>query len=411
MQVHTVETFSGTRWNDDHKLHAMLSCFKGAALSHVQYLGSELRAANKQLAYREMRKAMEARFCCRLMDDQLGKRLEEPKEKARTWSQHVDFMRIIANHMEGANKDRIILNYFCNYACPEKSELMWTRVNSRGLNHSEELDSVLFWLIQQTGDGAGIAPRPRYTVLAAPKRNDNAQGNNKRHGRGGRPERGDANSAGGTKPKKGEKKQRTCFICDDPGHVVKDCPEKKKREEKRKGGSANSALGTNASDSIFAEDDGGAIWMAVGDNSSPSNEWLLHSGASHHIIGDKHTLANLSSCALDVYVADDRIIRSRMMVMVEEALAHQAWLRNRLPTRGNAGHQTPLEVLTGKKPDLKALRKWGQKLTVHVKSTTMGTRKKCEIGYFLGFDTKTKGYRSYIERIRKIVVTQRAKRQ
>ncbi|DBA00048.1 TPA: hypothetical protein N0F65_003714, partial [Lagenidium giganteum] len=60
----------------------------------------------------------------------------------------------------------------------------------------------------------------------------------------------------------------------------------------------------------------------------------------------------------------------------------------------------------GNKPDLAHVMHWGQAVTAHVKSRTMGIKKKAERGVFIGFDEKTKGCRIYIPRTKKIVVTQ-----
>ena len=50
--------------------------------------------------------------------------------------------------------------------------------------------------------------------------------------------------------------------------------------------------------------------------------------------------------------------------------------------------------------------KWGQRVTVHVKSKFTGTRKKCEHGIFIGYDDKLNGHRVYVKRTRKILVSQ-----
>ena len=76
-----------------------------------------------------------------------------------------------------------------------------------------------------------------------------------------------------------------------------------------------------------------------------------------------------------------------------EALRHQSWLRNLLPTRTNGGNMSPIGSLTGHKPNLSIVLKWGQRVTVHVKIKSMGTRKKCEHGIFIGYDDKVKRHR------------------
>ena len=76
-----------------------------------------------------------------------------------------------------------------------------------------------------------------------------------------------------------------------------------------------------------------------------------------------------------------------------EALRHQSWLRNLLPTRTNGGNMSPIGSLTGHKPNSSIVLKWGQRVTVHVKIKSMGTRKKCEHGIFIGYDDKVKRHR------------------
>ena len=50
--------------------------------------------------------------------------------------------------------------------------------------------------------------------------------------------------------------------------------------------------------------------------------------------------------------------------------------------------------------------KWGQKVTVHVKSKPMNLRKKCEHEIFIGYDERVKEYRVYIKRTKKVQVSQ-----
>ena len=52
------------------------------------------------------------------------------------------------------------------------------------------------------------------------------------------------------------------------------------------------------------------------------------------------------------------------------------------------------------------LVKWGQRASVHVKNKSMGTRKKCEHGIFIGSDDKVKGHRVFIKHAKKILVSQ-----
>jgi len=48
-----------------------------------------------------------------------------------------------------------------------------------------------------------------------------------------------------------------------------------------------------------------------------------------------------------------------------EAVCHAVWLKNRTPTKALDG-RTPLEVATGKKPDLTNVCAWGSHILVRV---------------------------------------------
>lgn len=89
-----------------------------------------------------------------------------------------------------------------------------------------------------------------------------------------------------------------------------------------------------------------------------------------------------------------------------EALVYQSWLRNRLPTRANADSKSPIEMLTGNKPDLARVIKFGQKVTMHIKCRRMDTRKKSKQVFFLGFDDRVKGCRVFIKRTKRVEISQ-----
>ena len=76
-----------------------------------------------------------------------------------------------------------------------------------------------------------------------------------------------------------------------------------------------------------------------------------------------------------------------------EAARHVVWLLNRTSTKAVEG-MTPYEATFGKKPNLKGVREWGEKVYVRVeKGTKLGGRVR--EGRWLGMDEESKGARIY----------------
>ena len=72
-----------------------------------------------------------------------------------------------------------------------------------------------------------------------------------------------------------------------------------------------------------------------------------------------------------------------------EAARHVVWLLNRTTTKAVEG-MTPFEAAFGKKPDLKGVREWGEKVYVRIESgTKLGGRVR--EGKWLGLDDESKG--------------------
>ena len=81
------------------------------------------------------------------------------------------------------------------------------------------------------------------------------------------------------------------------------------------------------------------------------------------------------------------------------------YIRNRSPTRGNAGFVSPIFVLTDREPSISHILAFGTKCTVHTHSKQRGIVKRAEIGRIVGIADDTKGYEVWIPRLSKIVIT------
>jgi hypothetical protein len=85
-----------------------------------------------------------------------------------------------------------------------------------------------------------------------------------------------------------------------------------------------------------------------------------------------------------------------------EAARHVVWLLNRTTTKAVEG-MTPYEAAFGKKPNLKGLREWGERMWVRIEGgTKLGGRVR--EGRWLGVDEQSKGVRVYWPDTRTITV-------
>ncbi|CAI5704871.1 unnamed protein product [Peronospora farinosa] len=82
-----------------------------------------------------------------------------------------------------------------------------------------------------------------------------------------------------------------------------------------------------------------------------------------------------------------------------DAILYASTMRNYLPTRGNADRRSPLEVLTGKLPDVSHLLKFGARCTVRLEhAVAKSLRKRSEQAFILGIDPVNNGYNLYLPR-------------
>jgi hypothetical protein len=77
-----------------------------------------------------------------------------------------------------------------------------------------------------------------------------------------------------------------------------------------------------------------------------------------------------------------------------EAARHVVWLLNRTTTKAVEG-MTPFEAAFGKKPDLKDVREWGEKVYVRLEKKGLKLGGRVREGRWLGIDEQSKGFRIY----------------
>lgn len=88
-----------------------------------------------------------------------------------------------------------------------------------------------------------------------------------------------------------------------------------------------------------------------------------------------------------------------------EAINTAAYLRNRTVCSG-LGNKTPIEIWSGKKPDISHLRVFGSTAMVHVPKKKRQKRDKKSIKTILvGYSDVTKGYRLYNPSVSDVIVS------
>ena len=88
--------------------------------------------------------------------------------------------------------------------------------------------------------------------------------------------------------------------------------------------------------------------------------------------------------------------------MWEEAINHSNWLQNRTPAHTNKD-KTPYELRHKKKPNLAGIQEFG--VTAYVKDLKAGKLDvQAKVGWFVEYDSKSKGYRIYWPQKRSITI-------
>lgn len=89
-----------------------------------------------------------------------------------------------------------------------------------------------------------------------------------------------------------------------------------------------------------------------------------------------------------------------------DAVQYASYIRNRLPTRANADSKSPMEILTGKPPNVGHILKFGSTCTTHIAhKKAASVKRRAEKGVVIGISEEQKGYRLFIPRTRKVVVS------
>uniref|UniRef100_A0AAV1TVX0 Retroviral polymerase SH3-like domain-containing protein n=1 Tax=Peronospora matthiolae TaxID=2874970 RepID=A0AAV1TVX0_9STRA len=92
-----------------------------------------------------------------------------------------------------------------------------------------------------------------------------------------------------------------------------------------------------------------------------------------------------------------------------DAVQCAVYILNRSPTRANAKRASPIEVLTGKVPDLRSIVVFGSSCSVYRDPRKSSLQQRSQTGIIVGVSEDTKGYKVLLQRESKVVVTKHVK--
>lgn len=93
-----------------------------------------------------------------------------------------------------------------------------------------------------------------------------------------------------------------------------------------------------------------------------------------------------------------------------DAIQYACYILNRSPSRSNPERKPPMQMLTGKQPNVANIVTFGAKCTVHIKSALRKTWDfRATVGYVVGISEEVKGYRVYIPKKNEVTITQHVK--
>uniref|UniRef100_A0AAV1UMW7 Uncharacterized protein n=1 Tax=Peronospora matthiolae TaxID=2874970 RepID=A0AAV1UMW7_9STRA len=101
--------------------------------------------------------------------------------------------------------------------------------------------------------------------------------------------------------------------------------------------------------------------------------------------------------------------KSERMHRTGDAVQYAVHILNRSPTRANAKRASPIEVLTGKSPDLRSIVVFGSSCSVYRDPRKSSLQRRSQTGIIVGVSEETKGYKVLLQRENKVVVTQHVK--
>ncbi|CAI5708769.1 unnamed protein product [Hyaloperonospora brassicae] len=92
-----------------------------------------------------------------------------------------------------------------------------------------------------------------------------------------------------------------------------------------------------------------------------------------------------------------------------DAVQYASYIPNRSPTRANAKRASPLKLLTEKVPDLRKIVVFGPTCSVYRDPSKNSLQQRAQLATIVGVSEETKGYKVYLRKKNKVIVTQHVK--
>ena len=158
-------------------------------------------------------------YGCRLSGPELVDHLREPKKKHFTWLDYAEYLLEVGRLLNA--DDRLVLETFALYACPEEKTTLLVLVKFNATNPRPELEKALEFLYRVKGDGflndKSHNVSGSRTVVKNERKTKNDSTRIRHH------EQGSANINVG--------EGRRCFLCNKTGHIKKYCPNRRRQQD------------------------------------------------------------------------------------------------------------------------------------------------------------------------------------
>ncbi|OWZ06852.1 Ty1-Copia Retrotransposon protein [Phytophthora megakarya] len=315
--IATEALLNQSRWTSQIKASVLVNFLEDKAARFFHSNVTQWRIEKSDFNYEDFKSKLRVEFGCKLNQVQLNKRLTCYKRPQDSWSEYLDYLKYV-NRLMAGDHSLLLLETFCSNACPELSSTLTARVDRSNSNYLLEADRILSLLVNLRGDGRKRGPPGRPASDTHDKKSG-SHSHQKSHQPKNQNGQGEAFVAS-TKPTT----KFVCYICDEEGHRGFECPDLHlaKAAVKPQGQAHNVTAATNDTQSAPISNDLDAssnnseafLWYVATPNdvNQPQAEWILDSGATHHMCTDRNLLFGTEPANLTIQVANSATMTSTL---------------------------------------------------------------------------------------------------